>query len=248
MLRSSDVVPAWARPAQPVGPSPWLLPDPGDDPTGLVGFGADMAPETLVDAYRRGIFPWPHEGVTVPWFSPDPRAVILADSVHVSRSLAHRLRHSEWETTVDREFSSVVEGCRVRPGEGTWITDEMAAAYGRLQRLGWAHSLEVWEGSRLVGGMYGVRVGGCFTGESMFHRASDGSKVALVDLARRWHAAGGAFVDVQLATDHLFRMGALEVVRARFLAMLAEVRDHPVAMRVDRLPVSRLVEPGDGTV
>jgi len=163
----------------------------------------------------------------------------------MSRSLARHLRHSEWETTVDREFSAVVEGCRVRPGEGTWITDEMAAAYARLQGLGWAHSLEVWDGSRLVGGIYGVRVGGCFTGESMFHRSTDASKVALVDLARRWHAAGGAFVDVQLATDHLSRMGAVEVPRTRFLAMLAEVHDRPVAMRVDRLPVSRLAEPGD---
>ncbi len=228
-----------------MGPSPWLLPDPGGDPTGLVGFGADLAPETLVDAYRRGIFPWPHEGVTVPWFSPDPRAVLFADNLHVSRSLVGHLRRSEWETTIDREFSAVVEGCRVRPGEGTWITDEMAAGYTHLQRLGWAHSLEVWEGSQLLGGIYGVRVGGCFTGESMFHRRTDASKVALVDLARRWHAAGGAFVDVQLATDHLSRMGAVEVPRARFLALLADVRDHPVAMRVDRLPVSRLAEPDD---
>jgi len=224
-----------------------MLPDPGDDPTGLVGFGADLAPETLVDAYRRGIFPWPHEGVAVPWFSPDPRAVLFPDRLHTSRSLARHLRRSGWETTIDGDFSSVVAGCRVRPGEeGTWITDDMAGAYRRLHDLGWAHSLEVWEGTLLVGGIYGVRVGGCFTGESMFHRSTDGSKVALADLTYRWQEAGGDFVDVQMTTEHLSRMGSVEVARHRFLAMLAEVRDRPVAMRVDRLPVSRLVDPGDG--
>ncbi len=237
---------AWAPAPQPVADTSWKLPDPGDDPTGLVGFGADLAPETLVDAYRRGIFPWPHEGVAVPWFSPDPRAVILSNAIHISRSLIRHLRRSDWETTVDADFPSVVEGCRVNRGEGTWITDEMAAAYERLHRLGWAHSLEVWEGSELVGGIYGVRVGACFTGESMFHRSSDASKVALVDLAQRWQAAGGQLVDVQLATEHLTRMGAVEVPRPEFLARLSELRDRAVAMCVDRLPVRRLAELASG--
>ncbi|MGI9022905.1 MAG: leucyl/phenylalanyl-tRNA--protein transferase [Acidimicrobiales bacterium] len=244
MLRSPDASSALASAPQPVRPSSWLLPDPGDDQSGLVGFGADLAPETLVDAYRRGIFPWPHEGVEVPWFSPDPRALIVSGQVHVSRTLARTLRRSGWETTVDAAFAAVVDGCRVRPGDGTWITDEMEAAYVRLHRLGWAHSVEVWAGDELVGGIYGVRVGGCFTGESMFHRRTDGSKAALVDLASRWQAAGGAFVDAQLTTEHLTRMGAVEVPRPRFLAWLAEVRDLPVAMRLDRLPVSRLADPG----
>ncbi|MDQ6799133.1 MAG: leucyl/phenylalanyl-tRNA--protein transferase, partial [Actinomycetota bacterium] len=181
---------------------------------------------------------------TVPWFSPDPRALLFADTLHVSHSLRRRLRRSQWHTTVDHDFASVVEGCRVRPdAEGTWITDEMAAAYGRLHELGWAHSLEVWEGPLLVGGIYGVRVGGCFTGESMFHRSTDGSKAALVDLTRRWEDAGGDFVDVQMSTDHLSTMGAVEVARPRFVAMLAEVRDRSVSMCVDRLAVSRLAEP-----
>lgn len=227
-------------------PSSWVLPDPGDDPSGLVGFGADLAPETLVDAYRRGIFPWPHEGVTVPWFSPDPRAVIASGRVHVSRSLARSLRRSGWETTVDADFAAVVAGCRVRPDDGTWITDEMAAAYVRLHRLGWAHSLEVWDGTELVGGIYGVRVGAGFTGESMFHARTDASKVALVDLATRWQEAGGAFIDVQLPTEHLARMGAVELSRRRFIPWLAEVRERTVAMRLDRLPVERLVEPAFG--
>jgi len=222
-----------------------LLPDPGADESGLVGFGADLAPETLADAYRRGIFPWPHDGVTVPWFSPDPRAVIGASGPHVSRSLLRRLRTCGWESTVDVDFSSVVEACRERDDEGTWITDEMVTAYGRLHRLGWAHSVEIWDGSHLVGGIYGVRVGGCFTGESMFHRRTDASKIALVDLAHRWRAAGGAMIDVQLPTEHLSRMGAVEVPRRRFLDQLGQVRDRTVAVRIDRLPVARLT--GGGT-
>ena len=233
-----------APPPRKVGPSAWLLPDPVEDDSDLVGLGADLAPETLVDAYRRGVFPWPHERVALPWFSPDPRAVISAGGVHVSRSLRRRLRRSGWETTVDTDFAGVVAACAARPRrEGTWITREMALAYGRLHELGWAHSLEVWEGDELVGGIYGVRVGACFTGESMFHRRTDASKAALVDLVARWTEAGGAFVDVQLPTEHLRAMGAVEVPRFRFLALLAEARDRTVGMRLDRLPVSRVAPP-----
>ncbi len=236
--------PPRARPPRPVGPSAWVLPEPTPDEPDLVGFGADLRPETLVDAYRRGVFPWPHERVSLPWFSPDPRAVILPEpGMHVSRSLRRRLRSSRWETTVDADFPAVVAGCAAaRATEGTWITAEMADAYQCLYRLGWAHSVEVWEGDELVGGIYGVRVGGCFTGESMFHARTDASKAALVDLWRRWTEAGGTVFDVQLPTDHLVRMGAVEMPRDRFLALLASVRDRTVCMRVDRLPVSRLAE------
>ena len=226
----------------PVGPSRWALPDPaGADVDGLVGLGADLEPETLVDAYRRGIFPWPHGRMALPWFSPDPRALLRPAAVHVSRSLRRTVRRSGWATTVDAAFDDVVAACADRPrGEGTWIDRRMRAAYGRLHRLGWAHSLEVWNGQRLVGGLYGVRVGACFTGESMFSRLSDASKVALVDLCRRWGDAGGALIDVQLPTEHLASMGAVEVPRAAFLAELAAVRDRVVRMDTDRLPVSRL--------
>ena len=231
-----------------MGPSAWLLRDPAGCESDLVGFGADLAPETLVDAYRKGIFPWPHDRVELPWFSPDPRSLIPDAIPHVSRSLRKRIRTSGWETTVDADFEQVVAACAVRPRrEGTWITRPMAAAYRRLHELGWAHSLEVWDGTVLVGGIYGVRVGGCFTGESMFHRRTDASKVALVDLAARWREAGGAFVDVQLATEHLTAMGAVDVPRDRFLELLAEVRDHTVAVRVDRLPVRRLAGPQPGS-
>ena len=247
MPPAAPAEPPLARPPRPVGPSEWLLPEPAGEDSDLVGFGADLRPETLVDAYRRGIFPWPHERVTLPWFSPDPRAVILPrPGVHVSRTLRRRVRSSPWETTVDADFEAVVAGCAVarRSDEGTWITAEMAEAYQCLHGLGWAHSVEVWEGDDLVGGIYGVRVGACFTGESMFHRRTDASKVALVDLWRRWEEAGGSMLDVQLPTEHLARMGAVEMPRDRFLALLASARDRTVRMRVDRLPVSRLATEG----
>jgi leucyl/phenylalanyl-tRNA---protein transferase len=238
------------------GPSRWRFPDPataGED--GLVGIGADLEPATLLDAYRRGIFPWPHPGVPLPWFSPDPRGVIPLDGLVVSRSLRARLRRSGWETTVDRAFAAVIAGCADRPraggarsgpreladqAGGTWITPPMRAAYQRLHDLGHAHSLEVWAGGSLVGGLYGVGIGGVFTGESMFHLATDASKVALVDLAARLAAAGGRLIDVQMVTPHLASLGARDLPRAEFLALLTEVRDQPVRLATDRLPVARL--------
>jgi len=233
-----------------VGRSVWVLPDPdtADDESGLVAFGADLAVETLVGAYRRGIFPWPHEGAPLPWFSPDPRGVLdVATGASVSKSLRQRLRRCGWTTTVDAAFDRVVAACADRPeGDGTWINPDMQVAYGRLHRAGWAHSLEVWDGGRLVGGLYGVRVGGCFTGESMFHRQPDASKVAFVDLVDRWRRAGGSVVDVQLPTDHLVSLGVIDLCRGDFLAWLTRVRDEPVAIARDRLPVSRLAPPPVG--
>ncbi len=233
-----------ASPPQPVGRTPWRIPDPSTaDPEagGVVGFGADLKPATLVDAYRRGIFPWPHPDVPLPWFSPDPRAIVRLDGLRVTRSLRQRLRRCGWATTVDRAFEEVVDACARRPGgEGTWIGRDMRHAYGRLARLGWAHSVEVWDGDELVGGLYGVAVGGCFTGESMFHRSTDASKVALADLVARWAEAGGAFIDVQMPTEHLRSLGAVELERATYLAWLEEVRDRHVPIVLDRLPAGRL--------
>ena len=204
----------------------------------MVGVGADLSPETLVDAYRRGIFPWPHAGVALPWFSPDPRGVLFLERVRVTRSLRQTLRHSAWETTVDVEFDAVIAACAER--DDSWVTPDMQRAYRELHRLGWAHSLEVWAGEELAGGLYGVQVGGVFTGESMFHRAPDASKVALVDLSDRLGEAGGAFVDVQLTTEHLAAMGAVDMDRASFLLELAGHRDDDVRLARDRRPVSRL--------
>lgn len=233
-----------ARAPQPVAPSAWVLPDPDEaDDDGVVGVGADLAPGTLVDAYRRGIFPWPHPGVPLPWFSPDPRGVLPVDGFHVSRSLRRRLRTCGWTTTVDHSFGAVVAGCAQDRGEhGTWITTTMARAYTRLHELGWAHSLEVWEGGRLVGGVYGVQVGGVFTGESMFHRATDASKVALLDLVHRFRLAGGSLLDVQLTTTHLAGLGAHDLGRNDFLATLTAVRDADVRLPIAELPVDRLLD------
>ena len=220
-----------------------MLPDPVDaDDEGVVGIGADLAPTTLVDAYRRGIFPWPHPGVPLPWFSPDPRGVLRFDDLHVSRSLRRTIRGCGWTTTVDRAFARVVTACGEDRGDaGTWITPAMARAYQGLHELGWAHSIEVWSGRTLVGGLYGVQVGGVFTGESMFHRRADASKVALVDLVARLRAAGGRLVDVQLTTRHLRSMGATDLPRVRFLDHLAAARDHDVRLTTTERPVDRLL-------
>ncbi|MFA9445234.1 leucyl/phenylalanyl-tRNA--protein transferase [Egicoccus sp. AB-alg6-2] len=232
-----------ARAPQAVPASAWVLPDPHEaDEDGVVGVGADLAPGTLVDAYRRGIFPWPHPGVPLPWFSPDPRGVLPVGAFHVSRSLRRRLRTCGWTTTVDASFPAVVAACGEARGEGgTWITGAMARAYTRLHELGWAHSLEVWDAGRLVGGVYGVQVGGVFTGESMFHRVADASKVALLDLLHRFAAAGGVLLDVQLTTPHLEGLGARDVARDRFLERLHAVADDDVRLPTAELPVARLL-------
>lgn len=221
-----------------------MLPDPAEaDVDGVLGVGADLQPATLVEAYRRGIFPWPHDNAPLPWFSPDPRGIVEPARLHVSRSLRRTMRTSNWEVTVDAAFAEVLRGCALtRRDEGTWITADMARAYQRLHRLGWAHSLEVWEGAELVGGIYGVQLGGVFTGESMFHRATDASKVALVALVHRIVEAGGLLLDVQITTPHLATLGARDWPRDRFLATLGQVRDLEVRMRTDRRPVSELLE------
>lgn len=234
-----------ARPQPPVDPGPpqWRFPDPRRaGATGLVGVGADLEPATLVYAYRHGIFPWPQEWAPqLPWYSPDPRGVIPLGGVRVTRSLRQRLRRSGWDATVDAAFPEVIAACaHPHRDTGTWITPAMQAAYTRLHQMGWAHSVEVWEGDALVGGLYGVLCGGVFTGESMFHRARDASKIALVELEARLVEAGATLIDVQLVTPHLASLGAIEVPRATFLRCLAAHRDDPVVLATDRRPVSRL--------
>ncbi len=235
-----------APPPRPVPASTWLLPDPSDaDEDGVVGVGADLEPSTLVDAYRRGLFPWPHPGMPMPWFSPDPRGVLPLDGLIVHRSLRRTLRRCGWQITVDRDFAGVVAACAQRGEEGTWITASMARAYRRLHRLGWAHSVEVWEGATLVGGIYGVQLGAVFTGESMFHRRSDASKVALLALVRRLSAAGGALLDVQLTTPHLRTLGAEDRPREQFLAVLAAGRDADVRLALNPEPAAALLATSD---
>ena len=160
----------------------------------------------------------------MPWFCPPQRGVLPLDRMRISRSLARTLRRSGFETTVDEAFEAVVEGCREPRADedGTWISDDLAAAYGVLHRLGHAHSLEVWDGDRLVGGIYGVLVGGVFCGESMFHRATDASKVALADLVARLLEAGAGLLEVQHQTPHLRSLGAIEIQRDLYLGLLED--------------------------
>lgn len=201
------------------------FPDPRRAPADApLAMGGDLRPATLLDAYRHGIFPWPAGGDDAPilWWSPDPRAVLTPDGIHVSRTLARTLRSGRLRTTLDQAFTDVVAGCADRPGEGTWITPSMASAYAELHELGHAHSLEVWDAAGdLVGGIYGVAVGAAFCGESMFHRVRDASKVALVALTEHLRDTGFWFLDAQLPTPHLGSMGASVVARARYLDMLA---------------------------
>jgi len=237
--RARDARPRTVQPPAPVERTRWQLDASVADADGVVGVGADLDASTLVDAYRRGIFPWPHDGLPLPWFSPDPRAILTRRRFRASRSLRRTLRQRGWTSTVDRATSEVIEACGQRP-EGTWITPGMRDAYLELAALGWVHSLEVWEGSDLVGGIYGVSVGGIITAESMFHRRTDASKVALLDLLDRHVAAGGAFLDVQLMTDHLRSLGAVDIRREDFLEVLTVEAHRRCLLRLDRLPVSRL--------
>jgi leucyl/phenylalanyl-tRNA---protein transferase len=199
----------------------WLNPDRADE-DGLVAVGGDLEPETMLTAYRRGIFPWYGIDQPICWWSPDPRAVLELDGLHVSRRLARTLRTGKFATTVNRAFEAVVAGCAERPPEETWITPELVVAYRRLHERGHCHSVEAWQGGELVGGVFGVTVGGLFAGESMFHRRTDGSKVALVALVERLRQRGFALFDVQFRTAHTTRMGAVEVPRAAYLRRLAE--------------------------
>ena len=213
----------------PVGPCRFRFPDPRTaDADGLLGTGGDLEPSTLLAAYRAGIFPWPAGGVDLLWWSPDPRAVLPPDGVHVSRSLSRVLRQRRFRVTIDAAFDAVVAGCADRGDDETWITPAMRAAYARLHRLGWAHSVEVWAGDALAGGLYGVALGGLFAAESMFHRVTDASKVALVALERHARAVGVELVDVQMPTPHLESMGAVAMPRDDYLAALARAVERPV--------------------
>ncbi len=185
--------------------------------TGLVAVGGDLSIERLLLAYRSGIFPWSVEPIT--WWSPEERGVFDLDKFHVPRSLARTLRKNPFEITRDRAFRRVMEGCAARE-EGTWIAPEFIDAYTRLHEAGHAHSVECWRSGELVGGIYGVAVGGAFAGESMFHRASDASKVALHHLAQHLRERGFALFDIQMVTDTTAALGAIEISRAEYLRRL----------------------------
>ena len=197
---------------------PFFVPEWADE-NGLVAVGGDLRPEQLLRAYRAGVFPWYETGGPICWWSPDPRAICELDGLHVSRRLARTIRSGRFRVTVNCAFAGVIRGCADRP-EGTWITPEMITAYERLHQLGHAHSIEVWRGDELAGGLYGVALGGLFAAESMFHRQSDASKVALVYLVDRLRQRGFQLLDIQLRTEHTARLGAVEIPRQDYLARL----------------------------
>ncbi len=192
---------------------------------GLVAVGGDLSEGRLLAAYRAGIFPWSVNPIT--WWSPDPRAVFDVARVHVGRSLAKVLRKGGFTVTEDRCFRRVIEACATVPrqGDATWITPEIVEAYERMHELGWAHSLEVWQGGQLAGGVYGVAIGGFFAGESMFHHVSNASKVALVELLARLRARGCQLFDTQMLTETTRALGAFELPRAEYLSRLAVALD-----------------------
>jgi len=201
-----------------------------NDPDGLLAIGGDLSPTRLLNAYRNGIFPWFSEGQPILWWSPDPRMVFRTDAVKLSSRFRRSLKASTWHARADTAFSGVVAGCAQspRPGQhGTWITDSMMEAYIELHRLGHAHSVEVFEGEQLVGGVYGIAIGRMFFGESMFSGASGGSKVALAALAHRLHEWNWPLIDAQVENDHLLTLGAKRVPRDAFVAQVAVLSAFP---------------------
>ncbi len=198
------------------------------DAEGLVAVGGDLSVPRLLLAYRSGIFPWTADPVT--WWSPDPRAIFEWERFHVSRSLGRVIRKGIFQVTMDRAFRRVMEGCAApAPGRrSTWISPEFIAAYTLLHQQGHAHSVECWQGRRLVGGVYGVTVGGLFAGESMFHRAGDASKVALVHLVEHLRRRGFELFDIQMLTPVTAQLGGVAIPREQYLQRLARAIAKPV--------------------
>lgn len=213
----------------PVEPPPtdWVFP-PADSAVGtdVVGVGADLEPGTLLAAYRSGLFPMPVEGGVIAWWSPDPRGILPLDGLRVSRSLRRSLRR--YEVTVDARFDAVVEACADPTRPHGWINDDITGAYRRLHELGWAHSVETWADGELVGGLYGVAIGGFFAGESMFHTRPDASKVALAHLVEQLRAGGALLLDVQWTTPHLASLGAIDIGRGAYLERLGRALEVPL--------------------
>jgi leucyl/phenylalanyl-tRNA--protein transferase len=189
------------------------------DESGLVAVGGDLEPRRLLQAYRAGVFPWYDDSVPVCWWSPDPRAIFELDAFHCPRRLMRTIRSGKYHTTINRAFAKVMLGCADRE-EGTWITQDMLCAYIRLHELGYAHSVEVWDGPKLAGGLYGVSLGGLFAGESMFSCQSDASKIALAATFDHLRERGFVLFDTQVANDHTRRLGAIDIPRSAYLARL----------------------------
>jgi leucyl/phenylalanyl-tRNA---protein transferase len=200
------------------------FPDPRYARGDIVALGDSLSVDILRDAYRHGIFPWPHEELPLPWFSPRRRALLFFDEMHLGRTLQKARKSAQFKFTVDQNFEDVIRACSEapRPGQdGTWINDEIIGAYVDLHGAGGAHSVEAWEGEELIGGLYGIDAGGAFTGESMFHRRPNASKLALLFLIDRLRDHGLEWIDCQVMTPHMKALGAREVSRPKFLDLLA---------------------------
>jgi leucyl/phenylalanyl-tRNA--protein transferase len=212
-------------------PSRFFPPPTSTTPEGLLCIGGRLSPEWLLDAYRHGIFPWPMwEDEPIAWWSPDPRAIIELDGLHVSRRLQRTIRGGKFRVTCDHDFAGVIHGCATagdRTGN-TWLTPAMIGAYCQMHTLGHAHSVEVWQADRLVGGTYGIAIGGLFAAESMFHLVRDASKVTLVHLVSHLATCGFRLLDVQQWTEHTGSMGAVEISRDNYLRRLATAMELPV--------------------
>ena len=217
----------WSTSPDRVGPSRWRFPSQEAMPEGdLVSIGGDLEPETLIEAYRHGIFPMEVTGVpgVLGWWSPDPRGILPLDGMRVARSLRQSAR--KFSVRVDTAFDAVIRACADPSREDGWINDEFIAAYARLHRMGWAHSVEVFDREgQLAGGLYGVAIGGLFAGESMFHRQRDASKVALMALVDLMTRSAMTLLDVQWCTEHLASLGAVAIPREEYMARLSTAID-----------------------
>lgn len=203
----------------------------------IVAVGLDLSPETLMKAYRLGVFPWPTEDAPLLWHCPRRRAILDFADLRINRRLKQTLTRSNWQFTMNRAFHQVIELCSIRPREGTWITNEMKTAYTQLHQEGNAHSIEVWDGNSLIGGLYGVETGFYFAGESMFHKKSDASKAALLYLVAMLKKSNRTWLDIQVMTPHLGRLGAQEIDRSHFLDRLkvAELQGSPFQLSTEKV-------------
>ena len=211
-------------PESPVFPNPDQA---AIEPDGLLALGGNLNLETILSAYYQGIFPWFNQHDPIMWWSPSNRCVIYPQHLHISKSLKKHILKGSFSITTDQAFSTVIHACADRGGDdGTWITEEMIEAYSALHRLGHVHSFEVWDGGKLIGGIYGLVVGSIFCGESMFSREKNGSKIALVYLCQHLHSQGFELLDCQLVSQHLLSMGAETMSRNSFLSILRNHRDN----------------------
>ena len=218
----------WLDPNQPEGD----FPDPSlalDEPNGLLAMGGDLSPQRLRRAYANGIFPWYNPEESILWWCPNPRTVLPTDGIHISRRFRRTLAKADYAVTLDRDFNGVIQHCaEVRQGNpGTWLGPEMRAAYQQLHLEGDAHSIEIWRQGRLIGGLYGLALGHMFYGESMFSLERDASKIAMVWLARQLHAWHYPLIDGQVGSDHLYRMGAVDIAREDFLSIIDATAHQP---------------------